>query len=232
MVYRSACAPLVICALLTLLVAVPAVAERAQARKVEDSLDVFKTMTTVPERDAVQQLMKITYALAIFPDVQKVGFVIGGQRGKGVLIVRRGSDSWSRPLFLTLSGASVGWQVGVQSADILLFFRTRKSVEAVLRGRYTLGVDASIAAGSLGRSAGAATDADMKAEIYSYSRTRGIFVGVSLQGVSLDVDLDANSAYYGREIDKPSDVFQSDSLSDPPSAMALCQAVASWETKE
>jgi lipid-binding SYLF domain-containing protein len=232
MVRRSASAPLAICALFTLLAAVPAVAERAQARKVEDSLDVFKTITTVPERDAVQQLMKITYALAIFPDAQKVGFLIGRQHGKGVLIVRRGSDSWSRPLFLTLSGASVGWQVGVQSSDILLFFRTHRSLDTVLRGHYTLGVDASVAAGSLGRSAGAATDTDMKAEIYSYSRTRGIFVGVSLQGVSLDVDLDANSAYYGKEIDKPSDVLQSDSLSDPPSAMALCQAVASWERKE
>ncbi|MGO9409515.1 MAG: lipid-binding SYLF domain-containing protein [Spirochaetia bacterium] len=232
MVRRPASAPLAICALLTLLGAVPAFAERAQAREVQDSLDVFKTITTVPERDAVQRLMKITYALAIFPDVQKVGFVIGGQHGRGVLVVRQGISSWSRPLFLTLSGASVGWQVGVQSADILLFFRTRRSLDAVLRGRYTLGVDASVAAGSLGRSAGAATDADMKAEIYSYSRTRGIFVGVSLQGVSLDVDLDASSAYYGKEIDKPSDVLQSESLSDPPSAVALRQAVAAWETKE
>jgi lipid-binding SYLF domain-containing protein len=229
MVRRSASAPLALCALLALLGAVPAVAEQAQIRKVEDSLDVFKTILSIPERDAVRELLKITYAVAIFPDVQKVGFVIGGQHGKGVLMVRQG-DGWSRPLFLTLSGASVGWQVGVQSADIILFFRTRRSVDAVLRGRYTIGVGASVAAGSLGRSAAAATDTDLKAEIYSYSRARGIFVGVSLDGVSLDVDLDANSAYYGREIDKPSDVLQGSTLADPPSAAALRQAVASRET--
>jgi len=220
-----------ICALL-LLGAGSAVAERPQTRKVEDALDVFKAITSIPERDAVQQLIKNTYALAIFPDVQRVGFVIGGQRGRGVLMVRHGDGAWSRPLFLTLSGASVGWQIGVQSADIMLFFRTRRSVDAVLRGRYTLGVGASVAAGSLGRSAGAATDTDMKAEIYSYSRTRGIFAGVSLEGVSLDMDLDANSAYYGKEIDKPSDVLEGSSLSDPPSAVALRQAVAAWKKAE
>jgi len=228
MVCRFVSAPMAICALLVL-GAGPAIAERAQARKVEDALEVFRAITSIPERDVVQQLMKITYALAIFPDVQKVGFVIGGQRGRGVLIVRQADSTWGRPLFLTLSEVSVGWQVGVQSADIMLFFRTRRSVEAVLRGRYTLGVGASVAAGSLGRSAAAVTDADMKAEIYSYSRTRGIFAGLSLEGVSLDVDLDSNSAYYGKEVDKPSDVLQGDSLPDPSSAAALRQAVTSWE---
>ncbi len=235
MVCRFASAPMAICALL-LLGAGPAVAERAQVRKVEDALDVFRAIVSIPEHDVIQQLIKNTYALAIFPDVQKVGFVIGGQRGRGILIVRQAGASasaaqWSRPLFLTLTGASVGWQVGVQSADIVLFFRTRGSVDAVLRGRYTLGVGASVAAGSLGRSAAAVTDADMKAEIYSYSRTRGIFAGLSLEGASLDVDLDSNSAYYGKEIDKPSDVLQGDLLSDPPSAAALRQAVASWEKR-
>ncbi len=228
MVRRFASAPLAICALL-LLGAGAASAERSQARKVDDALAVFKAMTVIPEHEAFQRLMKMTYALAIFPDVQKVGFVIGGQRGRGVLIVRDPQGAWSRPLFLTLSGASVGWQLGVQSADIVLFFRTRGSVDSVLRGHYTLGVGASLAAGSLGRSAAASTDADMKAEIYSYSRARGIFVGLSLEGVSLDVDLDANAAYYGKEIDKPSDVLGASTLSDPPSARALSEAVAAWE---
>ncbi len=228
MVRRFASVPLAICAILVL-GAGPAAAQQAQARKVEDAIEVFRAITAVPEREVPQQLMKITYALATFPDVQKAGFVIGGQRGKGVLLVRGADGTWSRPLFLTLSGASVGWQVGVQSSDILLFFRTRQSVDAVLRGRYTLGVGASLAAGSLGRSAAASTDADMKAEIYSYSRARGIFVGVSLEGSSLDVDLDANSAYYGREIDKPSDVLRGDTLPDPPSAAALRQTVLSYQ---
>ena len=229
MVRRSASALVAACALLVL-GAGSLEAERAQARRVEDALDVFTTMTAIPEREAFQLLIKKTYALAIFPDVRKIGFVIGGQHGKGVLIVRDGMGIWSRPLFLSLSGASVGWQIGVQSADIVLFFRTRRSVDSVLRGRYTLGVGASVAAGSLGRAAAAATDADMKAEIYSYARARGIFIGLSLEGVSLDVDLDANSSYYGKEIDKPSDVLlQGNIASDPPSARALTEAVESWD---
>ncbi|HVP19859.1 MAG TPA: lipid-binding SYLF domain-containing protein [Spirochaetia bacterium] len=232
MVRRFAAALAASCALFVL-GAGPLAAEWAQVHKVEDALDVLTAMTAIPEHEAFQQLIRKTYALAIFPDVQKVSIIIGGQRGKGVLIVRDGKGHWTRPLFLSLWGASVGWQIGVQSADIVLFFRTRRSVESVLRGRYTLGIGASVAAGSLGRSAAAATDADMKAEIYSYARARGIFVGLSLEGVSLDVDLDANSTYYGREIDKPADVLlQGSSTSDPPSARALTEAVESWEKNQ
>ena len=142
------------------------------------------------------------------------------------LNVRSAEGSWSRPLFLTLAGGSVGFQIGIQSADLVLFFRTRDSVDRVLRGKYTMGVDASVAAGSLGREAGAVTDQDLRAEIYSYSRTRGIFAGVALQGASLEVDYGANALYYGKEISKPLDVLAGNGLPNPPSAVQLSQTVA------
>ena len=127
MARRFAAALAASCALFVL-GAGPLAAERTQVHKVEDALDVLTAMTAIPEHEAFQQLIRKTYALAIFPDVQKVSIIIGGQRGKGVLIVRDGKGHWTRPLFLSLSGASVGWQIGVQSADIVLFFRTRSRI--------------------------------------------------------------------------------------------------------
>jgi lipid-binding SYLF domain-containing protein len=217
-----------VCAL-GLSVAGPCAAQRAEARKVDDAVAVFQALTSIPDRQVPRQLMKTIYGLGIFPDVQKASFVIGGQRGRGLLMTRGRDGTWSLPLFITLTGASVGWQVGIQSSDIVLFFRTRQSVESILSGKYTLGVAASLAAGSLGREAAAATDADMKAEIYSYSRSRGIFAGVSVQGVSLEVDLDSSSDYYGRNITRPSDVLGGGGLPEPASAARLRKAVSSWE---
>jgi len=190
-------------AALALLAAAPLSAQRTEARRVQDATAVFQAITGVPEREVPRALMRTVYGIAIFPEVQRAGFVIGGQRGKGVLVVRGTDGTWSRPLFLTLTGASIGWQVGIQSADVVLFFRTRDSVDRVLRGKYTLGVDASLAAGSLGREASAVTDQDLRAEIYSYSRTRGIFAGFALQGAVIDVDYDASSLYLGKDINRP-----------------------------
>lgn len=206
-----------------------AVAQHAETREVDDAVEVFQSFVSLPEKQVPRELMKTIYGLGIFPDVQKASFVIGGQRGAGVLLERRGDGSWSMPLFVTLSGASVGWQAGIQSSDIVLFFRTRRSVDSVLRGKYTLGVTASVAAGAMGREAGAVTDTDMKAEIYSYARSRGIFAGVGIQGVSLEVDLDAASRYYGRDINSPEEILRADRLPEPASARALRTAILAYE---
>jgi lipid-binding SYLF domain-containing protein len=178
-----------VCALLLSLNATPAIAQQAEAQRVLDAVDVFQAITNIPEYGVPTALMKVTSGIAILPGVKRIGFGIGAQRGRGIMLVRASDGGWSRPLFLTLTGGSIGWQIGIQAADIVLFFRTRDSVERVLRGKYTLGVDASIAAGSLGREAAAATDMDLKAEIYSYSRTRGIFAGFALQGAGSGLPL-------------------------------------------
>lgn len=208
--------------------AFPAFAQVAEVSRVRDATEVFHAITTVPEHQVPAALMKNAYGIAVIPRVQRVSFIVGVQRGRGVLVAR-GQQGWSRPLFIALTGGSVGWQAGVQSADVVLFFRTRDSVEQVLRGGSTLGVTASIAAGSLGREASAVTDADLQAEVYSYSRTRGIFVGVALQGGALTIDDDANAAYYGKDILRAEQVFQGTGLPDPASAVQLRQEIASYD---
>ena len=212
-------------ALMTIAI-VPIHAQRTEVRRVREAQEVFQTLTSVPEHEVPAALLKQVHGIAIIPGVQRAGFIIGGQRGRGVLVVRGAEGSWSRPLFLTLTGGSVGWQIGIQSADLVLFFRTKDSVDRVLEGKYTMGVEASLSAGSLGREAGAVTDQDLRAEIYSYSRTRGIFAGIALQGASLEVDYDANALYYGREISKPLDVLAGNGLPDPQSAAELSRAIS------
>lgn len=206
---------------IVLIAAQPLVAQRNEVRKVEDAIDVFRQITEVPDKEVPDTMMTDAYALAIVPEVQKAAFVIGGQYGKGVLLVKNPGGSWSAPVFITLKGGSVGWQVGIQSIDLLLFFRTKRSLDGVLDGSFTLGVDASIAAGGLGRQAGASTDAEMKSEIYSYARTRGLFAGVQIAGATIDVDDDANSAYYGRGDVNPQDIIQGKLVAVPPSAAEL-----------
>jgi len=147
--------------------------------------------------------------VAIFPNMIKGGFILGVNYGKGVLHVRNPDRTWSPPVMVTMGGGSVGFQVGVQSADILLVFATPRSLNGVLQGqKVTLGADASVAAGPVGVQANAGTDAKLGAEIYSYARSRGLFLGVSLGGADLSVDNNANSVLYGRFGVTPADVFQ------------------------
>jgi lipid-binding SYLF domain-containing protein len=146
--------------------------------------------------------------VAIFPDMIKGGFILGVNYGKGVLLVRRPDRTWSPPVMVTMGGGSLGFQAGVQSADIVLVFATPRSLNGILNGqKVTLGADASVALGPVGRQANAGTDARLGAEIYSYARSRGLFLGVSINGADLSVDANANSLLYGRFGVTPADVF-------------------------
>jgi len=113
--------------------------------------------------------------------------------------VRTDGDEWSDPLFVSLTGSSVKYQIGAQSTDIILVFKSRRSVDGIMKVKFTPGADAAIAAGPVGRQAEAATDIQLKAEIYSYSRSRGLFGGVSVEGATLQIDRESNTAFYGRE---------------------------------
>jgi lipid-binding SYLF domain-containing protein len=208
---------------------VSAVAQNVEADRVRSALEVFQAITTVPEYQVPTALMRNVAGIAILPGVRRIGLFIGGMRGSGVLLVRAKDGGWSRPLFVTLTGGSIGWQIGIQSSDIILFFRTPESVDRVLRGKYTIGVDASVAAGSLGRDAAAVTDKDLTAEIYSYSRARGVFAGIAVQGAAVDIDYDANAAYYQKEIARSSDILDGSGLPDPETAKQLRQGIARYE---
>jgi lipid-binding SYLF domain-containing protein len=216
-------------AVLGMACAFPASAQRAEANRVQDAIDVFHGITSFTEYEVPAALMKGAYGIAIIPRVQRVSFIIGVQRGRGILVARGAGGTWSRPLFISLTGGSVGWQAGVQSADIVLFFRTRDSVAQVLRGGSTLGVTASIAAGAMGREASAITDADLQAEVYSYSRTRGIFAGIAVQGGAITIDYDANAAFYGKDISRAEEVFQGAGLPDPAPGARLRQEIVTYE---
>jgi lipid-binding SYLF domain-containing protein len=168
-----------------------------EAETVAASVNVLEGFTTFHAQSIPQHLLADAQAVAIIPNVIKGGFVIAGRFGRGVVLVREPNGAWRAPVFVTFTGGSVGWQIGIQSTDVVLVFKNRKGIEKILTGsEFTLGADASIAAGPVGRQATAGTDATLNAEIYSYSRSRGLFAGVALDGSVLRVDNRATGAYY------------------------------------
>src|SRR4029077_19661843 len=151
-----------------------------------DSRDQF-----IPDR-----LLERAYAIAVIPDLTKAAFFFGGRHGNGVMVGRNKDGRFSNPVFITMTGGSFGWQWGVQKTDIVLVFTSRKSIDGIAGGKVTLGADASVAAGPVGRQASAATDPTFKAEVYSYSRSRGVFAGLALDGTVVRIDDDANESFY------------------------------------
>ena len=152
--------------------------------------------------------------IAIIPGMLRGAFVVGVQHGRGVLLIRDANRQWQAPRFIQMTGGSFGYQIGVQATDLVLVFRTPQSVNNVLRGTLKVGVDASAAAGPVGRQAAAGTDLSLSAEILSYSRARGAFIGVSIDGSSISLDPSAEAIYY-----QPPGTF-------PASAMTLLQTVS------
>jgi lipid-binding SYLF domain-containing protein len=201
-----------------------------QVKKVEDAVRVITEMMKESDKGIPASLIRNCAGIAIIPDVIKAGLVIGGRHGRGVVLVRTKEGGWSDPSFIELTGGSIGWQAGVQSADIILVFRTPRSVENISNGKFTLGADAGIAAGPLGRSTEASTDTALKAEILSYSRSRGLYAGLTLQGSSIQEDRKANRDFYGMEI-LPKAIFEGKVRSTPEIAKELKRALAELATK-
>lgn len=141
-------------------------------------------------------LLRDSYGVAIIPSVLKVGFIGGVRRGHGVVVIKDKDGNWTAPQFVTITGGSIGWQIGAQSTDVILVFNSQRSVEGMLKGKFTIGADAAAAAGPVGRNLAAATDAQLKAEILSYSRSRGLFAGVSIDGSALEINPEAATQYY------------------------------------
>ena len=198
-----------------------------QVRKIDDAVRALEEMMKESDKSIPVSLIEGCAGIAILPDVIKAGLFIGGRHGKGVLLVRTTDGGWSDPAFVDIKGGSVGWQAGVQSADIVLVFRTPRSIENIAEGKFTLGADAGIAAGPLGRSAEASTDSDLKAEILSYSKSRGLYAGLTLQGSSLQEDRKANRNFYGTEISM-GDIFAGKAGAAPAAAAKLKTALANF----
>ena len=180
-----------------------------EEKRVADAADVLDQLLRIPEQTIPPTLLSRAYAIAVVPNVVKVGFGFGARRGKGILVVRQDDNSWSNPAFIALTGGSVGWQIGAQSTDVILVFKTRNGVDGISNGKLTLGADASIAAGPVGRQASAATDIQFQAEVVSYSRSRGLFAGVALEGSGVTMDRKANVAFYSDSNLTPERIFAS-----------------------
>lgn len=166
-------------------------------QRAQNAVRVLKEVMMAPDRRIPGDLMKNAYAIAVIPDVIKAGFVIGGRHGVGLIAVKTADGTWSNPSFISMTGGSIGFQAGVSSTDVVLVFRTERGVDSIVHGKFTLGADASAAAGPVGRTAQASTDAQLKAEILSYSRARGLFAGAALDGSVIAIDNDANQSVYG-----------------------------------
>jgi lipid-binding SYLF domain-containing protein len=165
-------------------------------KKLGEATTILEESAATPDKSVPASLIAEAHAIAVIPGVVKAGLVVGGRRGEGVLVIRQEDGSWGRPLYMSLTGGSVGWQIGVSSTDVILVFRTKRSVEGLLDGEFSLGADASVAAGPVGRTASAGTNVELKAEVYSYSRSRGLFAGVSFEGAKLSVDEKASREFY------------------------------------
>lgn len=177
-------------------VTVPPDATSNEARIVTDAATVLEEMLQAPGVAIPRSMLEGAEGVAIVPRVIKGGFVVGARYGRGVVITKDAQGVWHAPIFLSLTGGNVGWQAGVQSTDVVLVYRSQRSVESLMQGKLTIGADVAAAAGPVGREAAAATDATLRAEVYSYSRSRGLFAGVSLDGSVLKIDHTATANYY------------------------------------
>jgi len=195
-----------------------ALAGAPEENRARDAVSVLDKIMRIPEQSVPQSMLDNAYAIAVIPNVIKAGFVVGGRFGRGLVSVRGADGTWSNPSFLTITGGSVGFQAGVQSTDVVLVFSTPRGVDSIVHGKFTLGANASVAAGPVGRTAEASTDEHLKAEIYSYSRARGLFAGVALDGAALAIDDRSNEAIYGRDT-TPRAIFEGRVNAPPPSVV-------------
>src|SRR5437762_4460697 len=189
-------------ALVSSSVALNAEMSKGEAKRLQDAAEVLQELHATPDRDVPQELWNRAECVAVIPNVKKAAFIIGGEYGKGVLSCRNSASptGWTAPAFMMLAKGSVGFQIGGQSADLVLLVMNDNGVKHLLEDKVALGAEASLAAGPVGRDARAMTDAQLKAEILSYSRAQGLFVGIDLTGGVLKPDTDANESTYGKGI--------------------------------
>lgn len=206
----------------TLIVPFSAQAADDLNRRVQQATWVLQDLQKIPEQAIPPNLLNSAYAVAVLPNVLKGGFIVGGSYGKGVLLVRQSDGAWSNPSFITLANLGIGFQAGAQGADLVLVFKTRRGVDNIARGKFTLGGSASASAGPVGRTALAMTDGEFKAEIYTYARSRGLFAGVALDGGAITIDQVANANWYANAPDTTANtIFTDRSLVAPEASQEL-----------
>jgi lipid-binding SYLF domain-containing protein len=199
----------------------PLLAQIKQGALVDEATGVL----TESEEVIPASLLANAQGIVIAPNVVKGGIGIGVRFGHGILLVRDEAGRWRPPAFISLSGGSLGWQLGVQATDLVLVFKNRKSVQTLLSGKLTLGADASVSAGPIGRQATAGADVTLRSAVYSYSRSRGLFLGLALDGTAVWIDKKSNAVYYGNDGQVSSIPSAEHSGPLPPSATRLIEYV-------
>src|SRR6202048_510173 len=189
--------------------------------------EVLEEVEGMPDQRLPDALLSRAYGIAVIPDVTKVAFIFGGRHGNGVLVVRdKLTSPWSNPVFISLTGGSWGFQAGAQSSDIILVFTSKTGVEGIAGGKLTLGADASVATGPVGRQGSAATDMTFHSEIYSYARTRGLFGGIALDGSVLSIDRSANAAFYHKSGVTGTEILSGQAPAAPATAQRFLERLA------
>jgi len=189
--------------------------------KVEDAGEVMRTIMDSPDKSIPKDLLRKSAGVAIFPGVIKGGFFIGGKYGKGVVMRHNPKTGrWSPPAFYSIAAASYGLQFGGQSTDLVLVIMNNQGMKGLIKSEFTLGADASVAAGPVGRKAQANVDVEFKSAIYSYSRSRGAFIGISLEGSKLNSLIKYNKGFYGKTL-TPRQILFKGKARAPKSALTL-----------
>ena len=221
--------------LLACAIAAPAMAGSTQASKdearIERAQEVLTAAVTAPDKGIPKGLLKEAECVGVFPDLTKGAFIVGGEYGKGVFTCRKPDGTMGPPAFFTIGGGSVGWQFGGKQADLVLLIMNPGGVKHVLEDHFTLGGEAAAVAGPVGRTADAATDAQLHAQILSWSRSHGIFLGASLAGDVIEPDKDATRAFYGKPL-TARQILVEHEPGVPPGARSFVQLATRYTHRE
>jgi len=193
------------------------------ADRLNAAADVLNKIMATPDKGIPQDLLDKAACAVIVPNVKKGAFIVGAKYGRGFIVCRRANHGWSAPAGVKVEGGSVGFQIGGSETDVVMLLMNQSAINKLLSSKFTIGGDASVAAGPVGRTSSAETDAQLHAELLTYSRTRGLFAGVSLQGATLRPDDDANKDMYGKTMSNQDVVLGSGQ--PPPSAAGLIAAL-------
>ena len=196
-----------------------------EVKRLGRASEVFNEIMNTPDKGIPSDLLDKAACVVIVPGLKKGALGFGGKFGKGIVMCRKPDRGWTAPLFITIEGGSVGLQIGFSQSDVVLLVMNNKGMDKLIGDKFTLGADASIAAGPVGRTATAQTNARLDAEILGYSRSKGLFAGVSLDGATLRPDKDDNRDFYGKEMD-PRAILMDATVPMPPEARALAAALS------
>jgi len=194
-------------------------------KRIQRATEVLHEIMATPDKAIPQELLESAKCIAIIPGEKKAAFVVGGNYGKGLATCRTAAG-WSAPLFLAVGGGSFGFQIGGSSTDVVMVFRSERGMRSLLSDKFKIGADATAAAGPVGRHAAADTDAKLNAEILTWSRSKGLFAGISLDGAVVQADESGDRAMYGNNVNRREIV--DGSVSPPEAAMPLLTEIAQY----